>query len=357
MFRSATFKLTTAYLTIIAIISIGFSVALYTVAMHDVESGLQRQTQRITNNFPVFLDSPYLRADGTDLEESRSHLLGRLVALNLIVLIGAGFASYALARRTLGPIEAAHERQKRFTADVSHELRTPLTALRMESEVALMDPKTSKAELREVITSGIEEAEKLNTLVANLLRLSQLDDPDKSAAGLSITSLNDALQAAIDQVQAVARRRNIAINGQFSGVLHVRGDQPTLTQLFIILLDNAIKYSPSGSTISVRLSKQQQLAAVSVADQGIGIAKDDLEHVFERFYRADQARTSGVETSGFGLGLSIAKLIADSHGATISLASRNGKGTTASLLVPLADAPPVLTKKTPTILPKPPAAA
>lgn len=352
MFRSATFKLTAAYLAIVAIISVGFSVGLYRVAMDDVESGLQRQTQRITNNFPVFLDSPYLHADGADLQESRNHLLGRLIALNLIVLIGAGFASYGLARRTLGPIEAAHERQKRFTADVSHELRTPLTALKMESEVALMDSKASKAELREVIKSGIEEAEKLNILVANLLRLSQLDDADKLAE-LSVTSLNDALQTAIDQIQTVALRRNIAISSQLGDNLQVRGDQPTLTQLFVILLDNAIKYSPDGSSVTVTLGTQQQLAAVSVTDQGIGIAKNDLEHVFQRFYRADLARTSGAETSGFGLGLSIAKLIADSHNAAISLSSRSGKGTTATLLIPLVNECE-LAKKAPAPQPKPP---
>lgn len=335
MFRSATFKLTAAYLTIIAIISLGFSAGLYNVAMHDVESGLQRQTQRITNDFPVFMGSPYLRSNTTDLRESREHLLGRLVLLNLLVLVAAGFASYALARRTLGPIEAAHERQKRFTADVSHELRTPLTALKMESEVALLDPKASRPELRDVIASNIEEAEKLNILVANLLRLSQLDDGDKSAV-FSTVSLNDTIRAAIDQLTTVAAVRNITFEAKLGKALSVYGDQPTLTQLFVILLDNAVKYSPDKSTVSIALTTEQQLAKVTITDQGIGIAKNDLENVFERFYRADQARTSGNETSGFGLGLSIAKLIADSHNGTVSLTSRPGKGTTATVLLPLA---------------------
>lgn len=334
MFRSATFKLTAAYLAIIAVISLGFSAGLYSVAVGDVESGLQRQTRRITNNFPVFMNSPYLRADSTDLRESREHLLGRLVLLNVVVLVGAGFASYALARRTLAPIQAAHERQKRFTADVSHELRTPLTALKMEAEVALMDPKTSKAELREVIASNIEEAEKLNLLVANLLRLSQLDDGDKTGL-FAPTILSDAVQAAIDQVQTVAKSRHITITSQLEETVLIKGDHAMLTQLFVILLDNAIKYSADKSEVQVMVARSQQLATVSVVDHGVGITKADLEHVFERFYRADQARTTGGDSSGFGLGLSIAKLIADSHGASISITSKPGRGTTASVALPL----------------------
>ena len=335
MFRSATFKLTAAYLAIIAVISVGFSAGLYSVAVGDVESGLQRQTRRITNNFPVFMDSPYLRADSGDLRESREHLLGRLILLNIVVLVGAGFASYALARRTLAPIQSAHERQKRFTADVSHELRTPLTALKMESEVALMDPKTSKTELRDVIASNIEEAEKLNLLVANLLRLSQLDDGDKTTLFTTVP-LSDAVQAAIEQLQTASKVRHIKITAQLDKTVVVKGDQATLTQLFVILLDNAIKYSPDKSEVHVTVVRSQQLATVSVVDQGVGIAKADLEHVFERFYRADQARTSSNDTSGFGLGLSIAKLIADSHGASISITSKQGQGTAASVALPRA---------------------
>lgn len=336
MFRSATFKLTLSYVAIIALISIGFSVGIYQVASRDLQSGLRRQTERITNHFPIFMDSPYLRSQGTDLRESREHLIGRLVALNVLVLVGAGFASYALARRTLGPIEAAHERQKRFTADVSHELRTPLTALKMESEVALLDPKASKTELRDIIASNVEEAEKLTSLVANLLRLSQLDDADKHSQFNRVV-LYDSVQAAIEQLQTIAASRNVTIDAQLDKKILVRGDHTTLIQLFVILIDNAVKYSPAQSHITVTLRSSERLAHVTIADQGVGISKHDLEHVFDRFYRANQARTT-TESGGFGLGLSIAKLIADSHGATISLTSRPGKGTTATVHIPLADA-------------------
>jgi len=339
MFRSVTFKLTMSYLMIITFISLCFSVVLYQVAAHDLTFGLRRQTQRISDNFPVFSGSPYLRMR-EDIDESKRHLIGRLVLFNIVVIGAAGITSYALARRTLAPIEEAHERQKRFTADVSHELRTPLTALKMESEVALMDPSATKAELKAVISSNIEEVQKLTDLVSNLLRLSQLDDSEKSKL-LQSVSLNESLQAAVDQLLPVATARNITINADFGPDTTVEGDRTTLAQLFIILLDNAIKYSSDGSAVKVKTELRQQLAYVRITDTGKGIAKSDLEHVFERFYRADSARTSGDTSSGFGLGLSIAKLIADSHNATISLTSQLSKGTTATVIIPIAATQPV----------------
>lgn len=333
MFKSATFRLTIYYLAIVAVISISFSMALYQVVAHDLAYGLQQQTQRISDNFPVFTDSPYLRMS-SDIQAGRQHLIGRLVVLNIVVLALAGIASYALARRTLQPIEAAHERQKRFTADVSHELRTPLTALKMESEVALLDPRTPKSELRNIITSNIEEAEKLTLLITNLLRLSQLDDGIQQQAFRSIT-IGQPLQTAIDQVMPIAHSHTVTVNVNNSAAsAQIDGDDTMLTQLFVILLDNALKYSSPAATVSVTAKAQGEQVVVTIVDSGKGIAKADMKHVFERFYRADAARTDGAQ-HGYGLGLSIARMIADAHHGTISLTSRLGHGTTATVFLPL----------------------
>lgn len=336
MFRSATFKLTMYYLLIIAFISIGFSIMIYQVASKDMANGLERQTQRIIDRFPVFSGSPYLHPDGTDLHEGQQHLIGRLVLLNAVVLVGAGFASYGLARRTLRPIEEAHERQKRFTADVSHELRTPLTSLKMESEVALMDPKASKSELQDALASNIEEVEKLTNLVGDLLRLSQLDDRDNPMP-LETVSADELVAAAISQLQPTATNRKITLAHTPADNVYVRADRPTFTQMIVILLDNAIKYSPANKTVTISTSQEQGIVSIAIADSGVGIPKSDLEHVFERFYRADQSRTSGGESSGFGLGLSIAQQIAEHHNAGINLTSRVGKGTTATVSLPAAE--------------------
>lgn len=333
MFRSATFKLTLYYLLIIGVISIGFSTVLYQVAANDLANSLDHQTQRISDNFPVFSNSPYLH-NGAEMALGKQHLLGRLVVFNLVVMVLAGFASYALARRTLRPIQDAHERQKRFTADVSHELRTPLTALKMESEVALMDPAASKKDLTHALQSNIEEAEKLTNLVTNLLILSQLDDAEGSKLQ-GQQSLPELIKVAIDQVTPLAKDRNIALKQTIEPGMKVTGEPATLTQLFVILLDNAVKYSPNDSSVDIIASAKQGLATVSVTDSGIGINKDDLGHVFERFYRADSARASQT-SGGFGLGLSIAQMIANAHGASVTLVSQPGKGTTATVVIPLA---------------------
>lgn len=332
MFRSATFKLTLYYLVIIGVIVLGFSAVVYQFASSTVSLGLRHQTQRLTQDFPVFSGSPYLRPD-TELHDSRDRLLVRLVLCDALVLVGAGFASYALARRTLSPIEAAHESQKRFTADVSHELRTPLTALQMESEVALLDPKATVKELRATLASNVEEAEKLTVLISNLLHLGKLDANDLS---LTPTPLNDVMADAVKQLEPIAEQRGITLRTTLGKNVSVLAERSTLTQLFTILLDNALKYSSKDTTITIGSTLRNNLVQVSIADQGIGIPKTDLEHVFERFYRADTARTGG-QASGFGIGLSLAKLIADNHGANISLTSQQSKGTTATVAIPVAD--------------------
>lgn len=330
------------YLLIIAVIIVGFSAVLYQVASNDLSFGLRRQTQRLTEDFPVFSGSPYLQA-GHELDEGQHHLFARLALCDALVLIGAGFASYALARRTLEPIETAHEQQKRFTADVSHELRTPLTALKMESEVALLDPRASAADLRGTLASNVEEAEKLTLLVSNLLRLTQLDSAPIEQSPIA---LNTLVKAAIRGLTPIAEQRNITITTKLGHESTVYGEPSTLTQLFAILLDNAIKYSPNNTTITVQARHQQQSVDVRITDQGSGIAKTDLDHVFERFYRADSSRTSNKQASGFGIGLSLAKLIADSLGATISLTSKLGHGTTATVTMPLVvDQSPKTTTK------------
>lgn len=334
------------YLLIIAVISFGFSVALYQIGTHDLAFGLHRQTQRISTDFPVFSGSPYL-SPGSELHEGSHRLLSSLIGFNVLVLVVAGFASYALARRTLQPIEQAHEQQKRFTADVSHELRTPLTALKMESEVALMDSAASKSDLRAVIGSNVEEAEKLTVLVNNLLRLSRLDADDQPVV-FEPVAITAVLRAAIDQVKSVASKQQVEVINESKVATFVTGEQDTLVQLFVILLDNAIKYSPPKAKVIIQSHQLANSLEVTVADTGQGIPKADLEHVFERFYRADTAR-GNTQTSGFGLGLSIAKMIADNYGATLSLTSRVGRGTTAKVMFPKVEATPAADQP-----PKPP---
>jgi len=327
MFRSATFKLTLWYLAIVMAISFLFSIILYHDVTGELARGLHRESLRITTQFPVFQNSPILRSSPY-YNEAAHRLLIRLLGFNALVLLTAGLASYLLARRTLLPIEQAHQQQQRFTADVSHELRTPLTAIRMESEVALLNDKTKTSELRSTLASNLEEVGKLETLINNLLRLTRLEETELRS-NFTSTKTGDIVDEAVSQVRKNADAAGITITADVKSAT-TTGDKESLVQLLVILLDNAIKYSPPKSEILVKTEG----LAISVKDHGTGIEADALEHIFERFYRADSARTRGDNTEGFGLGLSIAKMIADLHYADITLTSTPGKGTTATLTLP-----------------------
>ena len=328
IYRSATLKLTAWYLVLVMAISLVFSGVVFHFAHDELSWGLRNQTVRIYREFPVISDNPFF-VKNDDLTLSSRRILLNLFYFNVIVLVAAGFASYWLARRTLEPIEASNERQKRFVGDASHELRTPVTALKMDAEVALMDEAATKDQLRQTLQSNLEEANKLEALLNNLLRLSQLETTDlqQSFAPVSTSSVIDA---AIGQTKPQAHAKHIDISNTTSDAT-VIGDHDSLAQLLVILIDNAIKYSPEKSTITISSKQNDHETTVTVADQGIGITQEALEHVFDRFYRADTSRTG---TNGYGLGLAIAKGIADLHNGTITLKSAHGKGTRASLTLP-----------------------
>jgi signal transduction histidine kinase len=319
------------YLCIVMAISLIFSVVLYRVSTNEVRRGIHSETDRIYRQFPVFQGNPLLRP-GADSAHASHRIFIRLVGFNVVVLVGAGLSSYWLARRTLRPIEETHDQQKRFTADVSHELRTPLTALRMESEVALMNRKSGAAELRRTITSNLEEVSRLEGLLNSLLRLARLETGELRQ-NFTIVNGRTVLEAALKQVRPLAEGRGIKLKSNLQD-MELPGDPDGLEQLLVILLDNAIKYSPNDSTVTAAAEQVGDNAVFTVTDQGQGIDPAALEHVFDRFYRADASRTKG-PSQGHGLGLSIAKTVADLHDGTIDLSSQVGKGTTATVTLPL----------------------
>jgi signal transduction histidine kinase len=332
MFRSATLKLTLSYLAIITLLCIMFSGTIYHFATSELHQGLDRQSQRLSNDFPGFNFDPALRPE-TDYRTSSHHILLNLIYFNILVVAAAGFASYGLARWTLKPIEASHDQQKRFTTDVSHELRTPLTSLKMTTEIALMDKAAKKKNLREVLASNLEDANKLEGLVNNILRLTRLEASELQGQ-FSPVDVNEVAAAALQDCRDLATAKNIAVVTDFSDAKPlVSGDTVSIAQLITILLDNAIKYSPEGSTVTLATSGGRNNVRLKVTDHGVGIAPADLPHIFERFYRTDKARTSG-DSSGYGLGLSIARMITELHNGQMRVTSQVGYGTTISLDLP-----------------------
>ncbi len=216
----------------------------------------------------------------------------------------------------LSRLEDSFLSERRFIQDASHELKTPLTILKGELEVALKKAR-SPEEYEEVLRSNLEETEKMSAIVGDLLTLALFDNRE---VRLDRERLEPAalLEDAADRLRGVAEKSGVAIELESAApVPAVSGDRDQLSRLFLNLLDNAVKYSPAGSKVGVRIYSESGRAAVSIADSGPGISAADLPHIFKRFYRADSSRSS----AGFGLGLPIARSIADVHGAEIRVDS------------------------------------
>ncbi len=230
----------------------------------------------------------------------------------------------------LATIEQAYQAQKQFVADASHELRAPLTAIQGNLELIERHREMSADERQEAIHEASREARRLTQLVADLLALARAD------AGVPLR--RDRVELDRVLLDAVGEARHLA-NGQRLEVdalepSEVLGDADRLKQLALILLDNALKYTAPNGSVSVGLRRNGRNVILEVHDNGIGIAKEDLPRVFERFFRADPARRR--DAAGTGLGLSIARWIADQHGADISLSSEPGHGTRVLVTLPLA---------------------
>jgi two-component system sensor histidine kinase CiaH len=331
MFRSAALKLTAWYLSIIMALSIGTSIALYNVSSNDLENNIHRHLPLSVNELLTPNDVRYLaNYRNRQLQTDLNHLKGNLISFNILVLLLGGAASYMLARRTLEPIEQSLESQKRFTSDASHELRTPLTAMQAEIEVALRDPSLTKVQAKELLQSNLEEVEKLRRLSDGLLNLAQHQKPQK----LSAVKLKPSVEDALKRVEKSATIKNITISDHTKD-LNLKADNYGLAELLVILIDNAIKYSPQGGKIQLSSSVVGKTGKVSIKDQGIGIKASDLPHIFDRFYRSDSSRSKTM-SEGYGLGLAIAKKIADSLDGGIEVRSAPDKGSTFTILLPVA---------------------
>lgn len=325
MFKTARVKLTAWYLMIIMSISILFSVVIY--------RGINAELHRFERRLPMPISRVFLE-DRLDLEmisEARGRLVTTLVIINLAILGIAGAAGYFLAGRTLEPIEAMVEEQNRFISDASHELKTPLTSLKSAFEVYLRNKRRTQEEADEIARDGITDVNRLQSLSESLLTLTQYQKPNGNMHVESL-SLRPIVSEAIRKIMPLAKEKTIAIKKQVRDDT-VRGNHYALVDLFVILLDNAVKYTDNKGTIQVTAKKADGFVFVVVNDSGIGISKKDLPHIFDRFYRADSAR-SGFKQNGYGLGLAIAKKIVDLHEGSIKATSAPGKGSTFTVRLP-----------------------
>jgi len=221
---------------------------------------------------------------------------------------------------------------KRFVADASHELRTPLTVLRGELE-SLMAGREVSVRMRETLGSLLEEVDRLAAVVEGLLALSRLDTGEARSEWVRF-DLGELVATTADQMGLLAEDKSIAVVCEARRGVWVEGDRARMKQVVVNLLDNAIKYTPNGGAVHLRVAREDGAAVFEIADNGIGIPRDAQPHVFERFFRVERSRTR--DQGGAGLGLSIVKSICTAHGASVELESSAENGSRFRVRQPLA---------------------
>jgi signal transduction histidine kinase len=269
-------------------------------------------------------------ADRVELEDQFASLIRAFAAAALAALLLVGGGGYLLVRQSTAPIEGSLDQMRRFMADAAHELRTPITTLRTRAEVAVAadrDPTRDATTLEAVA----REAARLGDIAGDLLTLARADAGERPVARESLF-LDDAVAGAVDTVRALADSKGVRLDVARFEEAPIVGDPALIRQLLLIVLDNAIKFTAAGGSVRLETATQHGRAEVVVQDSGIGIPADQLRHVFERFYRGDAARR---EAEGAGLGLAIARWIADAHGARIELQSEPGNGTRVRVSFPV----------------------
>jgi len=329
--QTARIKLTAFYLLIIMFIVVMFSFIVWQIITSEVERGLRNQAlrmipppQRIKFELPDYQQQLLI--------EVKTRIAWWLASADIIILVFSGTAGYFLAVRTLRPIEEMIDEQKRFIADASHELRTPLTAIKTETEVALRDKKITLAQARKFLKSNLEEIDKLKSLTDSFLSLNRFQDP---TIKLKFTKVNleEIVKKVVLNVSPLGKSKKIKIVNNVKGMF-LTADYASLSQLITILIDNAIKYNNKNGQVQILAAKKNNYVIVKIIDKGIGIKSTDLEHIFDRFFRADLSRNK-YEVDGYGLGLSIAKNIVLQHRGSIQAKSELNKGTTITVTLPI----------------------
>ncbi len=235
-----------------------------------------------------------------------------------IALILVGMGGIFLSRQAMQPIEKSFDRLQQFTADASHELRSPLMAIKASSQVALRYPEGMRPSDAEEFKSIVRSAERMSRLTEDLLLLSRMDK--KLKVTWESINLTELLQHLVKQFQAQALEKDLTLISQSNIDLMIKGNSEQILRLFTNLVENAIHYTPSGGKITVSVNSISQWIDVVIQDTGVGIAPEQIEKIFDRFWRADTSRSQW--TGGSGLGLAIAQSIAESHGGKIKVTSQ-----------------------------------
>ena len=267
----------------------------------------------------------YVGKDVTAMYNGLQKSTYAMVVLGIVALLLATVLGHILSGRAMVPLREAYEKQRQFAADASHELRTPLAVVMASADLLENDPSITSPFLKQVIADVRDEVKKMTRLVSDLLLVARSDN---KALKLKLQKFDAAelLSQTARLMQQLADKKHIALDIRNRDAHVIQADEQKIKQLMLILVDNAVKYTPDGGEVHVGFEKAPQgRVRFFVQDTGIGIAKEDQRRIFDRFYRVDKARSR--EMGGNGLGLSIAQEIVNLHQGSIEVTSTLGKGT------------------------------
>ena len=306
------------------------TVPVYKVNPNNESIGNQEPSQKVLMGYVRVTES------SEEIEEELEKLLLAFGWGGLLAIALSSVGGWWLVKQTLQPIEQNYEQMRQFTADASHELRSPLTAIKTSVDVIRSHPERIHNADVQKIAAIAQASEQMTALVEDLLFMARFDngrDRDRQNLLFSPSELlEDLLEALEPQIQEKEITLRTNLHELNLDQAHIYGDPMQIRRLYVNLLENAIAYTPQSGEIEVSLTEQENFLEINITDTGIGIAAEDLDHIFERFWRADRARNR--RSGGSGLGLSIAQAIAHRHGAVINVSSAIGLGSCFSVKFP-----------------------
>ena len=331
MRKSEVNRLTLSYLAVIMTLSLIFTGIIYLLSTASLNRPLlpsEEENSSVSVEAPEFEEHSFENTFRKRLERrdntTRTTIIYSLVGFNLGIFVIGIFVSRSLAKLTLAPIEWAMMKQTQFIFDASHELKTPLTAMLVRNEVALRKKSLPEEKAREVIEKNIEEILKMKELTASMLDVARENGEPEKSTEINVPEFLADLQ---EKLAPVARERGVKIETEMNlgKNLRARAAKNTLEQILTIFADNAMKYS-GDLIVYLCAGRRGKNVAFSVKDNGMGVKKEDRKRIFERFYQVDTARTRTEDKTSHGLGLAIAKNLAERQGYKIVLRSSEGRG-------------------------------
>ena len=311
IFKSAYFSLSMLYfLILLAIVGIFNIVIFYSINTNTMEISTSNETLFSKDKNVYGTDEIREKIIAARNRRAGEQITEAILILDFSILLAGGIGSFWLARRALEPLEKAHKLQSEFVSNASHEIRTPLAAIQLETEMILKDKNASKDDFREILESNLEEARSLTAMVKMLLNLSTIDN----GIPLSAVNLNEIVKARISKFPDAEKR--IIFEGGKDFIVH--NNETAIDEMAMILIDNALKYNTSKEPIEVKIFRQNRQAVLEVSNFSNEIPQEDLNRFFDRFYRCDKVRSCNNRTEGYGLGLAIAKKLAEETCSTIS---------------------------------------